>query len=449
MKNKTPREHSPVNNQEAVTRLTDLVREGACDMHLHTDASDGADSVAALIQKVIENKLRCFSITDHDNSLGIPEAIRILDQLRKLGLTTPRLIPGIELSAEEEGEIHILGYFPFGGYEKMEKYLTIQQNRRHARNIRMCELLTRRGMPIGVEELKSQPIGVAGKLHVANLLLRKGYVNSVKQAFEQWIGDDKPCFVQREKPSSLQAIRAISDAGGIPVLAHPFLYGWCSNTGNVSSKLIRKLAKLKKQGLVGAEAFHGEATYMQCLETRAAALTLGLISTVGSDYHGANKQGIKMLSSQDRFIRENERMLSVFICERGGKLLMVQSRSGLSDEKWKFPGFFLEEQEILESDPIQILVRRLGVEATDICHHSTQVFSEDGRCSVDGSADERERLVMAAYRIRFDCPEVIEEIFSGPEMTGWFRFSELCGLSLSRPDGALFDRLREIPIRTK
>lgn len=316
--------------------IANAVAGGCCDLHIHTHASDGSESAASIVQRVIENNLRCFSVTDHDSIEGVIDVLRVLKKLKGIGMTCPCFIPGIELSIEEGREIHILGYFPFGGYEKISEFILAQQQSRHNRNIKMCELLTKEGMPVSIEELKAQGTTVVGKLHAAHILMRKGYVGSVKEAFDNWIGYNKPCYAKRIKPTAKDAIKAITDAGGVSVLAHPYLYGWTSGTSSISDVLLSKLQALKNVGLLGVEAFHGEATAAQSLETLGSAVTLGLIPTVGSDYHGLNKPGLRMYSYGNVFSYENEEIVVAAILEVDGKYVVTKgNKKILIDEQQK------------------------------------------------------------------------------------------------------------------
>lgn len=313
--------------------ISNAIKSGCCDLHIHTHASDGSESAASIVQKVIENNLKFFSVTDHDSVEGVADVLRVLKKLKGIGMTCPCFIPGIELSIEEGREIHILGYFPFGGYEKISEFILAQQQSRHNRNIKMCELLTKEGMPVSIEELKAQGTTVVGKLHAAHILMRKGYVGSVKEAFDNWIGYNKPCYAKRLKPTAKDAIKAITDAGGVPVLAHPYLYDWTSGTHQVSDALLSKLEALKSAGLLGVEAFHGEANSAQSLETLGAAITLDLIPTVGSDYHGLNKPGLRMYSDRNVFSHENEEIVVAAILEINGKYVVTKENKGISTQK--------------------------------------------------------------------------------------------------------------------
>ncbi len=341
-------------------KIYDYVKEGGCDLHLHTHYSDGADSVVSLIQKVMKAGLRCFAVTDHDCIDAIPEVLRLLSRLRELGFECPDFIPGIEISAgfgeeNESMEIHILGYFPSGGYEELAAFINDQRRKRYERNLEMCRCLTKFGMPVTIEELTSEGQKSIGRLHAANILVRKGYISSVKEGFDTLFGYGRPCYIKRDKPSADEAVKAIRDAGGIAVIAHPYLYKWTGpGDGRVSDTLIRALSALKTTGVEGAEAFHGEASAEQQEETYAAALAAGLIPTAGSDYHGENKNGVKMYTGDSVFVeKETVFEAAAFIVDNGKFLVCEGDKASGFNSQVFFPGVELTADG--KSDPVKVL----------------------------------------------------------------------------------------------
>lgn len=325
--------------------ICNCVIAGGCDLHMHTTYSDGSDSVTSLIQKVIQNELKCFSVTDHDCIDAIDEVFSLLKKIRELGFKTPEFIPGIEISAELGEEIHILGYFPDGGFEKIQEFVLLQREQRNIRNEKMCECLTKMGMPITIEELNAEGERSIGRRHAANVLIRKGYISSASQGFNEIFGYGKPCYVKRKKPTAKEAINAIKKAGGVPVLAHPFLYGWTGAVdGVVSQKLIDSILELKTLGMEGVEAFHGEATSMQREEIFAASVICDLFLSAGSDYHGTNKDKVKMYTGDKKFLDEKVCNQGVAIIKIGEKFI-VEEMSGLEGfgRGIRFPGIYEQD----------------------------------------------------------------------------------------------------------
>ena len=412
--------------------IEEAVRKGGCDLHLHTQASDGADSAALVVQRVIENRLHCFSVTDHDSIEGVQDVIRILYKLKSIGMTCPTFIPGIELSVQEECEIHILGYFPFGGFEKMDSFLLTQRERRNDRNIELCRLLTKNRMPITIEELRAEGGPVVGRLHAANVLARKGYIGSVKEAFSNWLGYGKPCYAPRVKPSAKEAIECILSAGGIPVVAHPYLYEWTSGSNQVSNVLLQRLSRLKADGLLGVEAFHGEAPPAQKKEIEAAAKTVELVCTAGSDYHGDNKPGLSMYSGTNTFFHENDTVLLAAILETDGMIFAAKKTNGLNSGKWYLPSGRKPSDKTGKIFLRDMMKERWGIDVTVQEHYVTTVYDTP-----------RQRVTLIAYRCGFDREPAVKK-WETMEDCGLFPLGVLSGMDLMLPDAVVIDKLREI-----
>jgi len=412
--------------------IAETVRKGGCDLHLHTQASDGADSAARVVQKTMENKLQCFSITDHDSIEGVQDVFRILYKLKAIGMSCPAFIPGIEISVQEEREVHILGYFPFGGYEKMESFILTQRERRNDRNIELCKLLTYHAMPITIEELRAEGGSVVGRLHAANVLTRKGYIGSVKEAFNSWIGYGKPCYAARVKPTAKEAIDSILEAGGVPVVAHPYLYEWTSGSREVASLLLQRLSKLKADGLLGVEAFHGEASMAQKIEIEAAAKTLDLICTAGSDYHGDNKPGLSMYDGSYKFFHENDLIFIAAILEQDGRIFAVKKTSGLNNGKWYLPSSRKPSDKNSKVFLAQIMKESWGIDVAVQEHYTTIVHDTP-----------HQRVTLIAYRCDFN-RELVAEKYEMTENNGFFSLGVLSKMDLMYPDAVVIDKLREI-----
>ncbi len=417
-----------------ITLINDVVTKGGCDLHIHTHASDGADSSARVVQKAIENKLSCFSVTDHDSTEGVSDVIRILHKLRLIGIICPKFIPGIELSIEEEKEVHILGYFPFGGYEKTEAFLRTQRDSRNKRNIEMCELLTSQGMPISIEELQAEGGRVVGRLHTANILVRKGYVGSVKEAFKEILGDEKACYVRRDKPTAKEAIDCILDAGGIPVVAHPYLYGWTGGQRQVSKVLLAKLEKLKVDGLLGVEAFHGEASFAQQIESQAAARTLDLFCTAGSDYHGDNKKNVRMYDNLTRFYHKNDIVFVAAIIEEQDGFFAMKKTAGLNEGKWYLPSARIFSSKKCPDFLIASMQTILGLKINIKRHYNTIITDEI-----------HQRVTLITFICKCDNNE-LKSFIGDSQVKGLFSLAKLCEMEMMTPDAMVIDSLREIPI---
>ncbi|MDD2213569.1 MAG: PHP domain-containing protein [Oscillospiraceae bacterium] len=279
---------------QTADRLGRYIREAVCDLHIHTNASDGFESPSQVVVQALHRGLGGFSVTDHDTVQGDRDVIMILDKLQQVGLPLPHFVAGVELStAYDGGEIHLLGYFLDEGFEKLEPFLRRCRASRAERNRAMCEALQEMGFLIDYHELNAQGGYVVGRVHMANILIRKGYAASVHECFDKWLGDGRLAFRPRALVPAAETIKAIRACGGVPVLAHPADYGWCGGQPDPLSQdtvLLRHLRQLQALGLVGVETVHGRATPQQMSETAQAARQLGLLRTAGSDYHDSQTQ---------------------------------------------------------------------------------------------------------------------------------------------------------------
>lgn len=263
------------------------------DLHVHSTRSDGTYTPSELVDYAIEKGLNAFALTDHDTVDGLDEAIRYAEALRKkqAGLKcVPEVIPGIEFSTEYQGrDIHIVGlYIDYQNKEFMQ-YLQSFIDSRTLRNQKMCRLLTDAGINISYEKLLEEfPNSVITRAHYAKYMLSHGYIKSMKEAFDRYVGDNCPYFVPREKVTPAQAVELTLKAGGVPILAHPILY-------HMSDARLDKLAaELTEAGLMGIEAIYSTYCAADERQIRRLAKKYNLLISGGSDFHGSNKPGLDM-----------------------------------------------------------------------------------------------------------------------------------------------------------
>jgi predicted metal-dependent phosphoesterase TrpH len=266
---------------------------GSVDLHLHTTASDGALSPSRIVHYAKENGLQAIAITDHDTIEGNPEA---LNEGVKVGL---EVIPGVEISAQWDlGSMHILGFFIDSENRTLNKRLARLQETRAERNPQMAQKLRDLGLDITYEDvLEASGGGQVGRPHFAHVLLKKGYVTSVQEAFDRYLKKGAPAYVDKFRFDPSEAIGLIREAAGIPVLAHPFTVHLPSH-----HRLNDLLGKLVRMGLMGIEVYYPEHTSDQVSLYKGFADELGLLITGGSDYHGfeADKVQIGMGSRDTR-----------------------------------------------------------------------------------------------------------------------------------------------------
>ena len=199
------------------------------DLHVHSNRSDGSLSPSDLVLEAKKKGLCAFALTDHDTVDGIDEALLAAQDS---GIT---LIPGIELSTEYEGkDIHIVGLLidkeEPDFREKLQKFV----DSRTERNQKMCQKLTDAGLPLTYEELQAEfPDSVITRAHYAQILLKKGYIKSLKEAFDRYIGDRGPCFVPRKKITPEDGVRLILSAKEFPYWRIPCFTAWEMNVYSV------------------------------------------------------------------------------------------------------------------------------------------------------------------------------------------------------------------------
>ena len=249
------------------------------DLHLHTTASDGWLSPAALVERVHARRVAVMAVTDHDTTAAVSE---VQAAARAVGIEA---IAGIEITAVDEGrDIHILGYFFDPADSALAEFLAVQRQRRVARVEAIGERLRQLGVPIAVDTLLAQARQQTGRSigrpQVAQAMVAAGHVADIRAAFDLWLANDKPGFVSRLGPSIADAIAAIHAAGGVASLAHP------GKTG-----IDAKIPSLRAAGLDAIEAYHSDHDDAQRAHYSEIAAALGCVLSGGSDFHGDPQHG--------------------------------------------------------------------------------------------------------------------------------------------------------------
>ncbi len=256
-----------------------------CDLHTHTTASDGSDSPEELVQLASKTGLAAIAITDHDTTAALkPGAAAAMD-------AGVEFIPGVELSCSfPKGNMHLLGYFIDQNSSELQSVIEKVQAARAERNPRILKMLGKMGLPVSMEEInRISHGGQVGRPHIARIMVEKGYVKSVSQAFDRYLRKGGPAYAPKSILSPEDAIQTVRRAGGIPVLAHPF-----SLQAKDAEELEGMVTALKDAGLMGIECYyseHDKAFTALCLDI---ASRYGLVATGGSDYHGKAKPYIRL-----------------------------------------------------------------------------------------------------------------------------------------------------------
>jgi len=249
------------------------------DLHIHTIYSDGTYTPEEVVRKASKLGLVAISITDHDSVDGLEEAISAAEG------SGVEVVPGVEMSTDVgEDEMHILGYYFDWKDADFLSQLKEFQAARARRNQKLVKKLEALGMKINYDELEGlAPQGVISRLHIARLMVRKGYVPSIGAAFEEWLNSGRPAYVEKMKVSPFQIVQLILKVGGIPVLAHPYL-----------SKRDDLIPALVKVGLKGIEVYHSAHSARVSEHYLKIAQKYHLLITGGSDCHGEAKDEVLM-----------------------------------------------------------------------------------------------------------------------------------------------------------
>ncbi|NOQ86424.1 MAG: PHP domain-containing protein [Deltaproteobacteria bacterium] len=255
------------------------------DLHIHTTESDGTLTPSQVVRYAKEKGLKAVAITDHDTIHGNEEAI-------KEGISAGvEVIPGVEISVDySPGTMHMLGYFITSEDPILNEKLALLQDSRADRNPRIIEKLNKLGLSLTYDEVvQVSGGGQVGRPHMAQVLMKKGYTKSIKEAFDKYLGKGAPAYLDKFRLSAVEAITMITDAGGIPVLAHPFTL-YCKS----SDELDALVKKLVNQGLQGLEVYYSEHDERKTSSYKLLAKRYNLAITGGSDFHGKNIKGIDL-----------------------------------------------------------------------------------------------------------------------------------------------------------
>lgn len=246
------------------------------DLHVHTTASDGQYTPTEIINKAIEKKIKAIAITDHDTVAGLEEAKKAAEKKEII------LVPGIELNINgSPGEFHLLGLGLKDTSSSMKTVLENVIKNRNIRNENIIQKMKDDGISISLDEFYTEfQNAVIGRPHFAAMLVKKGIVKTRQQAFDQYLARGKKWYCERIGTNLDEAIVAITDSGGIPVLAHPMsLYlSW--------GKMPEMFQQYFEQGIQGIEAYHPGARVTECLRLEELGRKLGFFITAGSDFHG-------------------------------------------------------------------------------------------------------------------------------------------------------------------
>lgn len=254
------------------------------DLHVHSVYSDGTNTPAELIQLAEERGLSAMALTDHDTVGGIEPLLAAAASSR----VEP--VPGIELSAEcDRGTMHILGYFIDHGCAALLEKIGKVQAGREDRNMEILKKLNKLGYILMWSDVEKQAgCDVVGRPHFAQALLERGHVKSRKAAFDLLLAKGRPAYVERYRYTARECVELIRQAGGVSVLAHP------ATIHMPDDQLQGVVRGMKEAGLGGIEVYYAEHKPENIEKFSSWAKAFDLISTGGTDYHGANTPDLKL-----------------------------------------------------------------------------------------------------------------------------------------------------------
>lgn len=264
------------------------------DLHSHSTASDGTLAPAEVARLAQRSGLSAWALTDHDTIGGVVEAG---EESSRLGID---FIPGIEISAEfpHPGTMHILGYGIDPNSAVLKRLTETLIGARDDRNPRIIQKLNELGVKVSMKEWEQEAGGeVVGRPQLAAILMRKGYVSSIKQAFDKYLGQGSPAYFDKERLPPRRALEMIRESGGLPVLAHPIQL-----RSSNDAQLERIVKDLLDLGLAGIEVIHSDHSPELVAKYTKLADRFGLLKTGGSDFHGTNKKNIDLGNARGQHV---------------------------------------------------------------------------------------------------------------------------------------------------
>ena len=240
------------------------------DLHLHTPASDGTLSPTELIEQILQTTLRVVAVTDHDSTSGVDEAMTAAAGTELI------VIPGIEFASEiDDSEVHLLGLFINHHSPALQAAIERLREQRIEAAQEMVRKLNSLGMDITWEQVSELAGGSVGRPHIARALLAKGFISSIPEAFDRFIGNDGPARVPRPKFTPVEALEIVHAAGGVGVVAHP----------RTVKNLDEVMPALVEAGLAGIEVFAEKYGAEHQRRYQDLADRFSLIPSGGTDYH--------------------------------------------------------------------------------------------------------------------------------------------------------------------
>lgn len=260
------------------------------DLHIHSTASDGTCTPAEIIRMATDIGLQAIAITDHDTLEGNRQALA--DSIPK----HLKFLTGVEISAappdgfQMSGSMHVLGYGVDTDYLPLQQALADLQHARDMRIPKIIERLNQSGISINMKQVMAKVgQGSAGRPHIARVLVDLGIVKNINEAFDRFLSKGQPAYVDKYRIQCRRALALIHSAGGVPVLAHPYLI-----PGEQTVALATLVGQLRDMGLMGIEAYYPEHSPEAVAFYVDLAQRFDLLVTGGTDFHGDLLPDIQM-----------------------------------------------------------------------------------------------------------------------------------------------------------
>lgn len=252
------------------------------DLHIHSTASDGVLTPSQIVEMAKIHNLAYISIADHDTTLGAEK----LQHHLKSKYYPVQLLPAVEISTDHnDEEIHILGYFYDTDNKKLKEALKEMCALRNKRIDKILDKLASLDIYIPRESVENHSkIGTLGRPHIAREMIARGYVNTIREAFERYLARGKPAYVKRAKMTPHKAIKLIKACRGVPIWAHP----------GITKRPEKTFKLLLRNGIEGMELYHPYHTINFEIEWRSILEANGLLITGGSDFHDFHDPPVNM-----------------------------------------------------------------------------------------------------------------------------------------------------------
>jgi predicted metal-dependent phosphoesterase TrpH len=260
------------------------------DLHTHSTVSDGSDDPGRVVELAVEAGCSALALTDHDSLAGIGPARR---RAAELGIT---FVPGCEVSCRPVGPggMHVLVYFVEQDGGPLDEELGRLRQDRRRRNLALADRLAALGIPVTYDRVTAIAGGEEGmgRPHFAVALVEAGAAESIDDAFDRYLANDRPAYVGKARLTGPDVAALARDSGGVAVLAHPY------SMGLEGTELARVVGDLAESGFGGIEAIYGRYSPRQRTELGHLARRFDLVATGGSDHHGTSKPDLRVGTGQ-------------------------------------------------------------------------------------------------------------------------------------------------------